>query len=72
MLNNLLQSDAIKAGSKRAIQKSAEGTDHLKGNKVADKIRRVSKFSPQGNSDISEEEILREIYISRPKTENYC
>ena len=44
MLNNLLQSDAIKTGSKRAIQKSAEGTDHLKGNKVADKIRRVSKF----------------------------
>ena len=35
--------DAIKAASKRAIQKTAEATGDLIGNKIADKITRVSK-----------------------------
>ena len=35
--------DAIKTTSKRAIQKSAEATGDLIGNKIADKITSVSK-----------------------------
>ena len=38
--------DAIKTASKRAIQKIAEATGHLIGNKIADKITSVSKKSP--------------------------
>ena len=34
------------------------------GNKIADKILRVSKSSKQNNSETNEEEILRERYIS--------
>ena len=37
--------DAIKTVSKRAIPKTAEATDDLIGNKIADKIRSVSKKS---------------------------
>ena len=35
--------DAIKAASKRAIQKTAKATGDLIGNKIADKITCVSK-----------------------------
>ena len=35
--------DAIKTASKRAIQKAAEATGDLIGNKIADKITAVSK-----------------------------
>ena len=35
--------DAIKTASKRAIQKPEEATGDLIGNKIADKIRSVSK-----------------------------
>ena len=37
--------DAIKTASKRAIQKTAEATADLIGNKIADKITSVSKNS---------------------------
>ena len=37
--------DAIKTASKRALQKTAEATDNLIGNKSADKITSVSKKS---------------------------
>ena len=37
--------DAIKTASKRAIQKAAEATWDLIGNKIADKITSVSKIS---------------------------
>ena len=40
--------------------KTAKATDDLIGNKIADKITRVSKTS---NSEIDEEEILRERFI---------
>ena len=39
--------DAIKTASKRAIQKTAQATGHLVGNKTADKITSVSKKSPK-------------------------
>ena len=37
--------DAIKTDSKRAIQKTAEATGDVIGNKIADKITSVSKKS---------------------------
>ena len=37
--------DAIKTASKRAIQKTAEASGDLLGNKIADKITSVSKKS---------------------------
>ena len=39
------RTDAIKIASKRAIQKTAEATGDLIGNKIFDKITRVSKKS---------------------------
>ena len=38
--------DTIKTASKRAIQKTAEATGELIGNRIADKITSVSKKSP--------------------------
>ena len=63
MLSNLLQMH-LKLGSKRVIQETPEATGNLIGHKFADNIRRVSKTSPQNNSETNEEEILRERYIS--------
>ena len=51
--------EALKATSKRFIQKTAEATGDLIGNKIAGKITRVSKTSPQKNLKTNEE-ILRE------------
>ena len=42
--------DAIKTASKRAIQKTAEATGDLIGNKTADKITSVSE-KPSNNND---------------------
>ena len=56
--------DVIKNISKRAIQKTAEATCDLIGNKIADKITRVSKTSPKNNSETNEEETLRKKIIS--------
>ena len=56
---------------------TAEATGDLIGNKIADKITKVSKNFPQNNSVTNEEEILRrkdewiKKYISRRKIENY-
>ena len=43
--------DAIKTASKRAIQKTAEATGDLIGNKIADKITSVSKKKSNNNND---------------------
>ena len=43
--------DAIKTTSKRAIQKTAEVTGDLIGNKIADKITSVSKKSNNNNNN---------------------
>ena len=50
----------IKTASKRAIQKTAEGTSDLTGNTIADKTTRVSKSYPKKNSELNEKKILRE------------
>ena len=55
--------DVLKTSSKRAIQKTAEATDDLIGNKIVDKITRVSKTPPKNNSETNEEEILTERFI---------
>ena len=60
MLNNFLQ---MKTVSKRAIQKTAEATDDLIGNKIADSITKVSKTSPQNNSETNEKHIVKNIYL---------
>ena len=43
--------DAFKNASKRAIQKRAEATADLIGNKIADKITKVLKYLQQNNSE---------------------
>ena len=45
--------DALKSFSKRVIQKTAEATNDLNGNKVAYKITGVSKNSQQINPNSS-------------------
>ena len=55
--------DPLRTDSKRAIQKTAEATGDVIGNKIDDKITRVSKTSPQNNSGTNEEEILRERFM---------
>ena len=59
--------DAIKTGSKRAIQKTAEVTGDLVGNKIANKITSVSKKSTKNLPTIDEDEELttpKKRYIS--------
>ena len=62
MLNNLLQMH-LKLLQKKAIQKTAKVTGDLIGNKIADRITKVSETSPKNNSETIEEEILRERFI---------
>ena len=62
MLNNLLQMH-LKLLQKRAIQKTAKTTVDLIGNKIADKVTRVSKTLPKNNSEKNKEEIFGERFI---------
>ena len=55
--------DAIKTDWKKEIGKSSDGTGDSIGNKIADKITRDSKTSPQKSSEANDEEILRERFI---------
>ena len=57
----------LKTVSKRTIHNTTEANDDLIGNKIADKITRVSKTSPQNNSETSEKEIIKERYMSPEK-----
>ena len=50
----------IKATSKRVIQKTAQETGDLIGNKIVDKITRVPKTLKKNNPETNKEEILRE------------
>ena len=43
--------DAFKTASKRAIQKTAEATSDLTGNKMGDKITKISRSSLQNSSE---------------------
>ena len=64
--------DAVKTASKRAIQKTAEGTDDLIGNRITDEITNISKKSSrelhsQNNETNDEIETPKERYISLEK-----
>ena len=68
--------DAIKTASKRAIQKTAEATGDLIGNKIADKTMNVSKKTQNieleaGSASPKDIPKKRYIYISRRKTTIY-
>ena len=59
--------DAVKASSKRAIQKTVEATGDLIGNKITDKITSVSKKSTKKLPTIDQDAELttpRKKYIS--------
>ena len=51
---------SLESASKRAIQKTAEATGDLIGNKNPHKIAGVSKTSPKNNLKTNEEEMPRE------------
>ena len=61
--------DALKTTSKRVIQKTSEATGDLIRNKIADRIKKVSKTSPQHNSETianeHDKEIPKERFISQ-------
>ena len=55
--------DAFKTTSQGLIQKTGEATGDLIGNKIADKITRVSKTSPQKNLETNEEILRKNISV---------
>ena len=59
LLNNL--PDAFNTASKRAIQKATEANGDLIGNKIANKITKVSKNPQQNNSGTVKNETFKEI-----------
>ena len=65
--------DALKTSSKRVIQKAAEATDDLVGNKIDERITKDSKTSQQNNSETvtneHDNEIPKERYISPEETQ---
>ena len=66
---------ALKTTSKRAVQKIEVATGDLIGNKIVNRITKVSKNSQQNNSEIvtnqNDKEIYIYIYMFRETTENY-
>ena len=69
--NNQSATDTFKTVSKRAIEKTAEATDDLIGNKITNKITKVTRSSPQNNSEVVTNEHDKELpkgrYISPEK-----
>ena len=64
--------DTVKHYSKKSIQKAAEATGNLIGNKIADKIMNFSKkpsraLHSENNEANNEIEIPKEIYVSPEK-----
>ena len=65
MVNNfLITLNNLQQMRLKLLQKTAEPTCDLIGNKIADKIAGASKMSPKNNLETNEEEILKEKYIS--------
>ena len=54
--------DAVKTASKRVVQKSAEATGDLIGNKIADKMTSIGKPKEKGKT-----KEIEEIYIHQKK-----
>ena len=59
--------DPAKTASKRVVQKTAEATGDLIGNKMADKITSISKPKKKGKN----KESRRNLHCTRKKTTNY-
>ena len=63
-----IATDALKTSSKRVIQKTAKATGDLFGNKITNRITKVSKNSQQNNSETAankhDKEIPKEKYVS--------
>ena len=61
--------DLLKTSSKRVIQKTPEPTGDFIGNKITNRITKISKHSQQNNSETVtnyyDEEIPKERYILR-------
>ena len=49
--------DAVKTASKRAIQKTAEATGDLVGNKIADKITNISKKKSNNDNNNNDNDV---------------
>ena len=58
--------DAAKTASKRVVQKTAEATGGLIGNKIADKITLLGKPKEK-----EKQKNRRNLYSTRKKTTNY-
>ena len=65
LIVNKSTTDVIKTASKRAIQKTAEATGDLIGNKTADKIKRVSK--KKSTKELPNDEIEEDMEITTHK-----
>ena len=63
--------DAIKTAPKRAIQKTAEATGALIGNKIADKITSVSKKKPAKELHNNDETREEDVEIATPREKTY-
>ena len=57
--------EALKTTSKRVIQKTAEANGDLIGNKIANRITKVSENSDQNNSETVTYEYDKQIYEKR-------
>ena len=65
--------DEFKIASKRGIQKTAEATGDLVGNKIANKITSISiKPTSELHPNLVNNEILKERYISPQERQKNC
>ena len=62
--------DVAKNASKRVVQKTAEATRDLIGNKIAHKITSIGKSKKKGKNKRNERN-RRNLYPTRKKTTNY-
>ena len=62
--------DAAKTASKRVVQKNAEATGDLIGNKIADKITSIGK-PKEKKKQKKQKRNRRSLYPTRKKTANY-
>ena len=60
--------DTLKTSSKIVIIKTAEAIRDLIGNKIANKITKVSKNLETVTNENDKENLKKEIYVSRKKT----
>ena len=60
----------LKLFQKEQFKKQQKQLGDLIGNKIADKITRVSRTFPKNNPETSEEEILRERFIPSELSHN--